>query len=178
MRLINDKYLSAEEALNDAYTKEGILIAPTNPYQEIIKGTNPAELTKQEKLAGGIMLRALALYGLGLAQARVIDAEYTRPWDYSLAARKQSCIESLATIYIRDKPVDKWLVVDTLKHLMGWNMDHNFEWWADHLGKSKSTIHRQTMASNRESVRDFYCYWNERAMDNIRIRFTREGVIC
>ena len=170
------RFHSAEHALDYAYRMEAARIDPTSIYDISIKGTNPANLSAQELLADGILIRALALRNLGSMQTKVIDAEYTYDRDDSLYARKQYCIEALATVYIRDKNVDKWLVVDTLKHIMGWKPEHTFDWWGKHLALNKSKIHRMTMGGG-DSVKQFYCYWNQRAMDNIRVNFTKEGLI-
>ena len=166
---------SAEEVLDYAYRMEAARIDPTNIYEISIKGTNPANLTAQERIANGVMLRSLALSNLGPMQVKVIDGEYTLDRDDSLKARKQYCLEAMATVYIRDKPVDKWLVVDTLKYIVAWKPDHTFEWWSKHLKLSKSTIHRLTMGE--DGVKKFYCDWRNRAMDRIRITFHQNGLI-
>ena len=167
------RFDDAEKALVYAFQMEARLLYVKTPYSEPIKGTNPLDLKQEERLADGLMIKNTALRALGVAQKQVILAEFTCPTDEPLLERKQQACEWLACEFIKDKPgVDKWLVVDVIKYLVGWQSDHDYDWWANHLKKSKSTIYRLA-----KSVKEFLEYWRNRAINLASITLYEENII-
>lgn len=173
------RFLSAQDALGFAFGMEAKRVRPSIPLEEVIRGTNPAEITLYDRIAEGMMIKSLIVRSLGVGpQHRIITAIYTFPVDRTLDSRKQSDIQTLrGYVYQKLPKIDGsrkcWLLVeDLIREKIADRPHHELKWWAKHTRKSLTTIYRW-----RRAVHELCELWEDKGMRIVRMELAQKGLL-
>ena len=164
---------TAEEALSYAFRMEGKLIHPKNIYETVIKGTNPADLTIQDKIIQGSMIRACAFEAMLPIQIKIIIAEFTMPVN-DLYNKKEMALAGLANLFKKDtdRAIDKHFVIDTLRLSLSNRSHHAINWWIQHTSTPSRTMYRVA-----KEIKEFSETWQGSALNHASVNLAGKGYI-
>lgn len=164
---------SAAEALSYAFRMEGKQIHPKNIYETVIKGTNPADLTIQDKIIQGSMIRACVFDKMLPIQIKIIIAEFTMPVN-DLYAKKEMALAGLANLFKRDtdRTIDKHFIIDTLRLSLSNRSHHSINWWIQHVSTPSRTMYRYA-----KQITEFSQTWQGSALNHAAVNLAGKGYI-
>ena len=107
---------------------------PRPSYELHSRGTNPSDLSLQDRIADGAMLRQFVLRQLGYRGKQVIVARY---------GRENSDLERMSRWLVSELRYPRLLLLDhSVRFWADMRQHHTGVWWSRHLGKDTKTIWR------------------------------------
>ena len=138
------RFYSVDEVLDYAYQAEVMRISPDASYELLSRGTNPNDLSREDRIADGLMIKNMAMRSLdNLYDRHVVAAWYRKPYDDSLQDMvNYSMVILLGYIQMHKKQrMDRFFVLDQIRE---WSphsrAHHDLTWWSDHLGVPLGTL--------------------------------------
>jgi len=102
-------------------------------------------LDRWDQLAQASMVISVArsTFGSGLGTA-LLDMAYMIPVDQRADDLRDGAMQIVSEFLKTRMTVDRWFLLDVCRDYAGGRQYHTQQWWSDHLGKSRTTLWRQT----------------------------------